>query len=284
MDFKKMNSFISLAETGSFSKAADMQFMAQSTFSAQIRSLEEELGVSLVNRDNRREVSLTEEGKLFLDYSRRMLEEHELFLQKLHDLSKKRSLHIGLFYGSRLDRWTQLIANHNAEHDDCDYSIIFSYGQEKVDQLLSRKLDIALSARSALLDKEGLNYRHVFYNREAFGIPFSHPLAGKADLSIEDFRNEKIHCIEPGRTPVDTPYIRKLIDAYGFKKENFIYEHRIGNLHFVTKTKGEIILMPSQLMPNYIHVFPLNDEFLIDYGWYYYEPNEDIEWVLNNLK
>ena len=286
MDFKKMRSFISLAETGSFSKAADAQFMAQSTFSAQIKSIEDELGVSLVNRDNKRMVTLTAAGDSFLEYSRRTLSDFDDYLHKLHAISKKQSYNIGLFYCSRLDTWTQAIATHNAFDTEKQYGVIFSYGEEKRNALRDGTLGVALSARSPQLEKEGFTFRHVFYDYESLGIPYSHPLAKQTEIDLKELRNEKIHCVSTSRTFVDSPYIRKLIEEYGLTKDNFVYERRIGDLHFVTKTKGEIIMQPAQLLPQYVRVWEMRtpgNDFRIDYGWYYREENEDLKWVIENL-
>ena len=69
MDFKKLECFIALYEEKNFSRAADNMFMAQSSFSSQIKALEEELGVVLVNRDNKRDVHFTKEGSSFYEYA-----------------------------------------------------------------------------------------------------------------------------------------------------------------------------------------------------------------------
>ena len=65
MDIKNISTFIQVAELCSFTKAADLLGYSQSTVSFQIRQLEQELGVQLLERINHT-VSLTEEGRHFL--------------------------------------------------------------------------------------------------------------------------------------------------------------------------------------------------------------------------
>jgi len=55
--------FHALAETGSFTKAAERLFISQSTVSIQIRKLEQTLGVKLLNRKNKHQFTLTSEGE-----------------------------------------------------------------------------------------------------------------------------------------------------------------------------------------------------------------------------
>lgn len=73
IDTLLLKSFIAIAETGSFSQAADIVGRTQSAVSLQIKKLEEGLNCSLFDRSNR-QVSLSEQGEIFLGYARRMVE------------------------------------------------------------------------------------------------------------------------------------------------------------------------------------------------------------------
>lgn len=64
MDFKWLEDFLSLAETHSFSRSAELRGVTQSAFSRRIRALEDWLGAELLNRDSY-PVTLTPEGRLF---------------------------------------------------------------------------------------------------------------------------------------------------------------------------------------------------------------------------
>ena len=72
MNLKQIEAFVSVADEGSFSKAANALFLTQPTVSAHISSLEKELGVRLFVR-NTKEVSLSEEGHLLYGYAKQMI-------------------------------------------------------------------------------------------------------------------------------------------------------------------------------------------------------------------
>lgn len=72
MEIRNLESFIQVAELGSFTKAAESLGYTQSSVSTQIRQLEKELGIPLFERINHR-VRLTEKGKEILNLT------HELF-------------------------------------------------------------------------------------------------------------------------------------------------------------------------------------------------------------
>ena len=62
MDFKQLEAFVYVVKLKSFSKAAQRIYLTQPTISAHINNLENELGVTLVNRSGR-EITLTKQGK-----------------------------------------------------------------------------------------------------------------------------------------------------------------------------------------------------------------------------
>ena len=73
MDLRQFRYFSAVAETLNFTRAAEQLRVAQPALSRQIRNLEEELGVKLLERDSRR-VTLTDEGRSFLEDIREILE------------------------------------------------------------------------------------------------------------------------------------------------------------------------------------------------------------------
>ena len=68
-----LKSFVAIAETGTFSNAAETVGRTQSALSLQIKNLEEGLGCSLFDRSARR-VKLTEQGEIFLGYAKRIIQ------------------------------------------------------------------------------------------------------------------------------------------------------------------------------------------------------------------
>lgn len=285
MDYKKLECFAALYEEKSFSKAADRLYMAQSSLSSQIKGIEEELAVELVNRSNRRDVLFTKEGDLFYDYCKTTLSAYLYFKNQIANISAKPIKNIGLFYSSRLDTWTRKIALHNEMSKDSKFNIIFSYGQEKYNQFINDELFISLFLRNAKLDKFGFNFCHLYYDYESLGIPYSHPLAQKEVITIDDLKNLTINVISDRRTSAAQASLAILIDKYGFNPHNFKFKKGIGELHFSMKTNNSIIMMPSDLLPESCKIYPLkfDEAFKLEYGWYYKEYNDDVKWVLDNL-
>lgn len=89
-----LKSFIAIAETGSFSQAADVIGRTQSAVSLQIKKLEESLGCTLFERRSRH-ISLTEQGEIFLGYAQRMIAlQHEAY-SRLNEPEVKGEISLG---------------------------------------------------------------------------------------------------------------------------------------------------------------------------------------------
>ena len=73
MEIRHLKTFLGVAKALSFNKAAEHLNYAQSSVSAQIQALEEELGVQLFDRLGRR-ILLTEAGIRLLDYAEKILQ------------------------------------------------------------------------------------------------------------------------------------------------------------------------------------------------------------------
>ncbi len=71
-----LRSYVAIADTGSFTKAADQVFRTQSAVSQQVTKLEQSLGKALFVREGR-QIRFTEEGQTFLGYARRILKLHD---------------------------------------------------------------------------------------------------------------------------------------------------------------------------------------------------------------
>ena len=95
MDFTLINSFVAVAEEGSFSTAAKHLFLSQQSLSKQIAKLESELGTELLVRS--RPLRLTQNGKLFLQTAKEMLKLKQEFEETCGNrLVGEESIHVGI--------------------------------------------------------------------------------------------------------------------------------------------------------------------------------------------
>jgi len=82
MEIRQIQYFLSIVNTGNFSKAADEHYISQSSLSKVIMALEKELAVPLFDR-SKRQVSLTEAGEAFLRHARKLDADYKAMLVEM---------------------------------------------------------------------------------------------------------------------------------------------------------------------------------------------------------
>ncbi len=88
MDFKQLETFVTIAKLKSFSKAAEQLYLTQPTISNHIQNLEKELKTVLINRSNKN-ITLTTAGKILYKYAMEILNKRENALFSLNEFMGK---------------------------------------------------------------------------------------------------------------------------------------------------------------------------------------------------
>src|SRR5215813_11203468 len=95
LDLEQLRTFVAIAESGSFTRAATAVHKTQSAVSMQMRRLEERIGKPIFVRDGRAS-KLTEEGERLLGYARRMIRLSEETLAAFDDAELSGSVRFGM--------------------------------------------------------------------------------------------------------------------------------------------------------------------------------------------
>ena len=124
MNFDKFKTFHKIALTGSFTKAARKLHLTQSAVSQQVRSLEDTLGVALIDRSNKR-VRLTSEGKILLSYTERYFDLYDemISLFELQQTLKKGKITIGSTRVLGTYFLPRIIGTFNSQYPDIEIDL-----------------------------------------------------------------------------------------------------------------------------------------------------------------
>jgi LysR family hydrogen peroxide-inducible transcriptional activator len=188
---------VALADTGHFGKAAERTFVSQPTLSAQLKKLEEYLGVKLVERQPKN-VQLTEVGKQVVVRARRMLQEGDeiiaLARSNTDPFSGKLKLAliptIGPYLLPRVMQKIRKALPHLG-------LMLYEYQTESLlKRLRDGEIDVGIIALPAPLD--GMDSRTLYQEAFTVALPNNHPLAAKSSIKVSDLKGQTLLLLEDG--------------------------------------------------------------------------------------
>ncbi len=188
MDIRTMEYYLAVVREGTISGAAEAVHVSQPALSRQMRELEEELGVSLFARGNRR-ISLTEEGMIL---RRRCEEIIRLVHQAEREVSEARGkiagdIYIGAGESHVFHYISRTAAGILAEYPGIRFHIVSGDTRDLLEDLNNGLIDLAL----VFSDFDRSSYQAVpLPAGDSFGILMrsDDPLAEKESLTAEDLR------------------------------------------------------------------------------------------------
>src|SRR5262252_2750840 len=169
MDVKLLRSFVLLADTGHYGKAAAKLFLTQSTLSKQIRALEATVDGTLFER-GRHGARLTSLGKLLLKEARTLLRLSDEIRVKVRSANAGSTGHLDIGFGiSTLILSPTLIASFRATTPDCQITLNDMPSREQHQRLLDGRLDAGFCrAPEGIKD---LSFASVLEERLALVLP-----------------------------------------------------------------------------------------------------------------
>ncbi|MEO8825597.1 MAG: LysR family transcriptional regulator [Chthoniobacterales bacterium] len=211
--------FADLADTQSFSKAADANSITQSAVSQQIRAAEKSFGVILIER-GRRDFALTSEGKAFLEASREILEIYGNLggrLRKMRDVIGG-ELRIATVYSIGLHELPPYLKQFRRAYPEVEVKVEYRRSAQVYMAVLEGSADIGLVAYPA--KRRGLDVLTFWKDKLVLICAPTHRFAHRRKIKIQDLDGEKFISFEP-----DLP-TRKEIDRR-FKEENIKVRHAL---------------------------------------------------------
>jgi DNA-binding transcriptional LysR family regulator len=213
MDNQNLKAFITVAEIGSFSEAADRLYLTQSAISKRIALLEQQIGKRLFDRIAR-QVSLTEAGNELLPRARRILQEYENALQAINDLSGKASgtLRLAISHHLGLHRLPPILKQFAQQYPDVTLDIEFMDSEKAYEKILHGESEVAVITL-ALESHHNINSKKIWNDPLRFICAQDHPLAVLKQPALKDLAEYPI--ILPGLNTYTGRIIQNLFQKEG---------------------------------------------------------------------
>ncbi len=197
MNFRALQYFVKLAELKHFSNAANACFVSQPTLSTQIRKLEEELGVSLVERAPR-QVMLTPIGEDIAHRARHVLRD----IEHIKDAARRSkdpetgNIKLGIFPTLAPYLLPHVIPAICQRYPDLRLQLVEEKTEDILNMLDQGRLDAGLLALP--VEEHGMEMEVLFEEPFVMALPKSHPLTEKQFINLKDLEGEELLLLEEG--------------------------------------------------------------------------------------
>ncbi|MBD8070749.1 LysR family transcriptional regulator [Bacillus sp. PS06] len=190
MNIEQIEAFIYVSLTGNFSKAGEILFISQPSVSARIKTLENEIGYQLFNR-NGKNVILTKEGETFLPFAKTVLQNMQDGILAIQQ--NKNSTEIDLKISSVLTVTNYvlptLIKDFHKEYPNVKLVVHTGHSHNVLDMVLNHQVTIGIS-RS--VSHPLIERIHLFDDEMVLVIYPNHPFAAKESVTVKEVAKENL--------------------------------------------------------------------------------------------
>jgi DNA-binding transcriptional LysR family regulator len=224
LDLRLVGYFVVVAEHRHFGRAATTLRIAQPSLSRQIRRLEQQLGVRLLDRTPQG-TRLTEAGEVFLPKAKALLRSAAQATAQARAAAQPSRITVGYTTGLIV---TPAVREMRREHPDAKVEVAHLDWNQALDALLGHRVDAVVSRLPFPTD--GLHVTILYDEPRVLVVPIDHRLAGRTSATLEDIADEpmpRVRNSDPtwsaywridprpdGRRAPDGPFIDALEDKF----------------------------------------------------------------------
>lgn len=187
MEIYQFRQLLAVAETGSFTRAADRLGVSQPALSAGISKLEQELGVSLFNRD-RRAIHLTSHGQRLATRARQVLDVCSTARAEMRANDPRETVTLGVMPSVPIEKISAIARACRIAFPDVSFDFREGHSVELHELLEKERLDLALV--SSLTDKEDVQQARLMEEPYMLACHIDHPFARRGSISLNDINGE----------------------------------------------------------------------------------------------
>ena len=270
MDIVQLKYFVSVAESGSFSEAAEIMFSAQSTVSKQIASLEKELNVQLFDR-SKRKVVLTVYGETFFTHALNILSNYNSMLKDIAALSTQDDSTATIRATAAMLPYNMisLVSSFKKENPWADIHVEEFESEDILKMLRENECDLAFF-RVGKFDEEYYEKLPILVEKFVAVLPFDHPLAKEDSVSLSQLSEESFVLCRQNtcmhRTSVSACH------SMGFNPNIIATSNHASNIfEMVSMNMGVSLLLKrsaeyamNEYFQNKVVIVPLKETFTIE--------------------
>ena len=258
MKLKYLEYFLTVAELGNITHAAQQLYLSQPNLTVAIKRLEEELGITLLERHNK-SVTLTDDGQFLYDKLHPLVTNLHSLLDEAKDRGHNKGgiLKIGIppMIGSFMIK--PLLSHFSSAHPNWELNIVEDGLQNK---LVNGDLDLAIIIADTL--PKGVNSKPIMNVEYKACVPTTHPLIEKDSISFTELESESLIMMQ--LDSFHRQYISKQLELHHITPRIAMSSNHVDrNLDMTVQTNSiSFLLTPSPMKRNDIKLISMNPPIL----------------------
>ncbi|WP_180079088.1 DNA-binding transcriptional regulator HcaR [Acinetobacter sp. YH12251] len=246
MELRHLKYFVMVAQELNFSQAALKLYTAQPSLSQQIKDLEEFIGVQLFIR-SKRKVELTDEGIVFLEHAKNILEcaDKAVAMTRQVKKAKDQKITIGFVPVAEMKIFPFIIPKLTEMFPDLKVELLSLNDTQIISDLHNGRIDIAISRVD--VNNHEISSQLIFEEPLIFLMNNQHPFANQNKISVKSL--EEIDFIIPAEE-VSSVLHHKILKFAEDKKINLKIIQRASNILFNINSIN--ITQSCTILPSYI--------------------------------
>lgn len=220
MELRQLEYFITVTNLKSFTKAADKLHVAQPSITIAIKKLEDNLGVTLLER-KQKNINLTKEGEIFYRRANEIINSVNNVEKEMNDFkeAKKEIIKVSIPPLIGFHMLPKIFSQYYNENSSVELEIVEVGSLETVELLEAGEIDLALiikSHKNECIETTAINAREIL-----LCLPKEHPLTNEKSIPFSMLKDERFLLLKEGN------YIRRRIlkecENHNFEP-NIIYQ------------------------------------------------------------
>ncbi len=190
MDLKTLKTFHKIVACGSFNRAAEELNYAQSTVTMQIKKLEADLGIRLLERG--KTFRLTEAGRLFFEESRHIVKDMDHLQNNMADLliGEAGNIRLGAVEPIASCQLPEMLGRFLTDYPKVRVSVDIANSQVLAERLIQGELDLAVCSTPAM--GTDLYFEPLYSEELAVLIPEGYPAGTNEFINLQDIRDHRL--------------------------------------------------------------------------------------------
>jgi len=248
MELRHLRYFVAVAEELSFTKAARKLRLAQPSLTRQVRNLEDEIGVRLLERANNR-ITLTEEGHIFLFDAKKLLTMCAETVATVQRMNRGEStqLKIGYIANIHYGLLPATLGAFRKLRPNVALNLFDMTSAEQFQALDGRKIDLGFVGLRPAVADAGVLFEYVAHDVISVALPSKHPLTKRPKMKLADLASQFFIGMSAKTHPGAREWLLETCKSAGFEAK--ILQEADGEpiaIKFVADGLG-VALMPDQI-------------------------------------